>query len=636
MGKYDVDVIISARDKASAVFADVRRNAKREAARINRDGGGQAQQVNAAATAAASRLAFGGAAAAVAVATTAFYKGTQAALEYEEALARVNTMLSGDSTATMARYKEQLQEMSSAFGQSTTVLANGLYELLSAGVEPARAMQMLEVATHAATAGNIDAATSVDALTTVMNAYNIETENAAAVSDVMFQIVRDGKINFQQLSQNIATIAPMANAAGVSFDKLGALIATAVQVEKPERAMTQLSAVMRAAAKEGVDLFTFLQRFEGMDLSQILGMGVDSEAAKGIALLNRDAKTLNAELASMRGAAGATAEAFAKMTSTDTFKINQIRASWNVFLQRLGDGIIQGEQFGKVLDNSLKVIRNAPEYFNIALSEVRINFLETVLKFQSSFGNFGLFASNLIKAIGDELTKLVEAAGKGFDALAKGDFVGAGKAALQVGRAVNPVGLIGDAAAVAAERTSNDPRANQNAFARGIQQAIGDEQNKQAENMAKVLRREAEFARRVSGENAGDVAALANQFGEKVRSGLEESIDIDLPDGALLGGALLGDANNREGRQGQQGIFASAITSRFLQSTGAPINNAAGIMKQAGEKMLLAADKTARIADRRDNDPAELDTGNQVVAILTQIRDALSGNTVTLYGGSVT
>ena len=144
--------------------------------------------------------------------------------EFEDAWSDVTTMISDASINTNA-FRDELIDLSPTLG-STTDLARGMYQVLSASVEPAKAIEFLGIAAEAAKAGVTDVATSVDALTTVINAYGLAASDVTHVSDVMFQVVKRGKLTYGELATSLGTVVPIAANLGVNFTEIGATMAT--------------------------------------------------------------------------------------------------------------------------------------------------------------------------------------------------------------------------------------------------------------------------------------------------------------------------------------------------------------------------------------------------------------------------
>lgn len=263
----------------------------------------------------------------------------QAAGSFQKQMAEVNTIARLSRTDLSAIGKE-VKNLATELGVTTDELTGGLYQALSAGIPADNAIEFLRIATQAAIGGVTDVTTAVDGMTTVMNAYGMSTSQASKVSDNLFQIVKDGKINFSELAQNISKLAPMAKAAGLSFDEMSAAIATAVKVEKPERAMTAIRAALVEVTKKGKTLIDTVKEFRGASLRTIFDAGFSQESANGIALLANNAALLDTELENMTNSGGAAAAAFQELADTDFQKLAQFNANMKEIQISIGEGIL--------------------------------------------------------------------------------------------------------------------------------------------------------------------------------------------------------------------------------------------------------------------------------------------------------
>jgi len=176
--------------------------------------------------------------------------------EFEKEWANVTTMLSISEVET-DRLKWGLINLSSTLGD-VTELAKGMYQVLSASVDPAKAIEFLGLAAKAAVAGVTDVFTSVDALTTVINAYGMAVENATNISDIMFQTVKRGKLTFGELSSELGTVVPTAAQLGIRFEEIAAGMSTLTRQGINVNTVTmQLRQVMMSVLKptsEAVEL----------------------------------------------------------------------------------------------------------------------------------------------------------------------------------------------------------------------------------------------------------------------------------------------------------------------------------------------------------------------------------------------
>jgi len=261
----------------------------------------------------------------------------RAARDYERGMARVSTMLSGEGMAWMPRYRRELSAMAVEFGESTETLANGLYDLLSAGVAPAMAMRTLRVATEAAKGGFTDTSVAVDGLTSLLNAYQLSANQAGRVTDLMAVTVKSGKTTFAELSAVIGKVAPMANAAGMSIETMLAALATMTrQGMSTSEAAVRLVAILKEMPEAGKHLADVMSNYVGKSLQDVQQDFADVGAAGGVAALAQDVRGLKADIVSMANAGGARMAAFAKQQATSAAEFDRMREGAAALARELG------------------------------------------------------------------------------------------------------------------------------------------------------------------------------------------------------------------------------------------------------------------------------------------------------------
>jgi TP901 family phage tail tape measure protein len=176
----------------------------------------------------------------------------------------------GDAAnATFGEFSTLVADLSKEFGIAQSVLTGGLYQALSAGVPADNALEFMSVASQAAIAGVTDVETAVDGLSTIINAFGLDTADAQAVADSMFAAVKGGKTTFEELSASLFNVAPAAAAAGISFDEVNAAIATMTSAGVPTaQATTQIRAAMVGLQKPSAELDAIFQAL-GYDSAQL-------------------------------------------------------------------------------------------------------------------------------------------------------------------------------------------------------------------------------------------------------------------------------------------------------------------------------------------------------------------------------
>jgi len=193
--------------------------------------------------------------------------------------------------------KKQVLELSTTVPQSATVLAKGLYQIVSAGYDGADAMKILESSAKSAAAGLTDTDIAADAATTVLNAWAMKASDVDKVQDIMFQTVKRGKTTYEELASSISTVASTAATAKVPFEQVGAAYATMTKAGlTTAEAGVALNQVLlsfikptddawEAAGKLGIELSATALASKGLD-------GAVSELAKKVGITSAELEAL--------------------------------------------------------------------------------------------------------------------------------------------------------------------------------------------------------------------------------------------------------------------------------------------------------------------------------------------------------
>jgi len=321
--------------------------------------------------------------------------------EFEKEWANVTTMLSISEDATRDMQKE-LVNLSPTLGD-TTMLAKGMYQVLSASVEPAKAISFLGEAAKSAQAGVTEVATSVDALTTVINGYGMKAEDVTKVSDIMFQTVKRGKLTYEGMAGAIGAVVPIASQVGVRFEEIAAAMATLTRQGVDVNTTTvQLRQILVSVLKPQQDAIKYakdmgiafnVQAVASMGLGKWLQhvmekTGGSAEASSilfgnvralsGVmGLAGTSAEEFAKDIRLMETSTGATNEAFVKQMKTVDFWATTIKNSINkikiVFFQGITksfrEGINSADDFQKKFELKLQLILMKTEKFGEDLSK---------------------------------------------------------------------------------------------------------------------------------------------------------------------------------------------------------------------------------------------------------------------------
>lgn len=264
---------------------------------------------------------------------------THQAADFQQGMLDVSS-ITKETGGELKSTGDQIMDLSSQFAQGSDEMATGLYDLASSGLEGAGAMNVLEVASKAATAGMTDTATASRAITAVLNAYQLSASEATDISDILFKTVEVGVLRFEDLAIQLGDFVPLGQAAGVTMGEMGAAIAALTRGGFPAaQAATSLAGAMRAFIKPsesmtaivselGYESSSAMLKTEGLEGAlkllhsttggNIESMGQlfqDTEGLRGVLTLTANDGALLSEaldsIADKSNRAGATQDAFA-------------------------------------------------------------------------------------------------------------------------------------------------------------------------------------------------------------------------------------------------------------------------------------------------------------------------------------
>lgn len=308
-------------------------------------------------------------------------------MNFEDAMAKVSTI--ADTTEVpLDTLKDQIMKLSTQTGISASEIADNVYNAISAGQKTGDAVNFVSNATKLAKAGFTSSASSLDVLTTIMNAYGLEAEKVTDVSDMLIQTQNLGKTTVDELSSSMGKVIPTANSMNVGLDNLCASysIMTAKGIATAETT-TYMNSMLNELGKSGTKVSDALKSKTGKSFKELMAEGKSlgdvlqilkdyadenkigfndlwgsAEAGKaGISLLSDGVDSFNSRLGEMNKSTGMTDVAFKKM-QTKSYSleksINQIK---NVAIQ-LGDTLMQ--TLGPIIEQICSKISKFTEWFS--------------------------------------------------------------------------------------------------------------------------------------------------------------------------------------------------------------------------------------------------------------------------------
>ena len=298
--------------------------------------------------------------------------GTMAFVDFERSMNEVFTLVPGTSQQALDAMTGNVKKFSKEFGVLPEKVVPALYQALSAGVPQDNVFAFLETAQKAAKGGVTDLTTAVNGISSVVNAYGADTINATQASDLMFTAVRMGKTTFEEMSNALFNVNPIAAALGVKFnDVTAAMSAMTAQGIPTNVARTQLRQLFVELSKEGTKTADVFEKITGKSFKDFVAEGGNTQQAlllletyakdtnvgindlfgsveagsAALALTGKGTETFSKNLDAMNNSAGATEGAFTQMDKGLGPLIDKFKAWSAVILIEIG------QKVGPVIQN---------------------------------------------------------------------------------------------------------------------------------------------------------------------------------------------------------------------------------------------------------------------------------------------
>jgi len=173
---------------------------------------------------------------------------TYLANTFDKNMTKIKTLV-GDSAKNFELYQSRIKRVSLETGRSANDLSDALFAVTSAGVKGAPAMELLEMASKASAVGMGDVKDIARATTGVMNAFAKEGMTATHSMNVFKRIVETGNLEASELAPTLGRVVGMAQTMGISFEEVGASIATFTRLGVDSAsAVTGLRSIMAGLA----------------------------------------------------------------------------------------------------------------------------------------------------------------------------------------------------------------------------------------------------------------------------------------------------------------------------------------------------------------------------------------------------
>lgn len=355
--------------------------------------------------------------------------GVKMATDLEGSFSKIENLV-GITGKALDDFKASVKGVSAQTGKSQQELSEALFTIASAGLRGAEATEVLERSAKASAIGLGDTQQIAQALTGVMQAYSSSGMTAAQATDTLTAIVREGNLEAEALAPALGRVVGIASQLGVSFEEVGANIATFTRLGVPaEEAVVGLRGIMASFLKPTADAKNALATL-GMtaeDLrNQVSEEGLQATLANLMQSFEGNDEALTSVFGNVRalsavlGTAGAQGETYAAV-------LDNISNSTGI----VDDGFKNVSQTsGFKFQQTLNSLRNAAIELGAALLPMVTKIAEFITKAIKSFRDLSTETKTTILT----LTAIVAASGPIMS--------GIGFIATALGALLSPVGLI--------------------------------------------------------------------------------------------------------------------------------------------------------------------------------------------------
>ena len=335
-----------------------------------------------------SHAAFVGMAAAATALAAGLALSVKNAVEFEKGMANVSTLID-TNTESMEEMGNAVLGISKRTPVLTSDLTSALYDVRSAGVSASDAMGVLEQSAQLGVAGLGSTSEAVDLVTSSLNAFSLEGEEADKVYGYVFNTVKSGKTTISELAQGFGSVAGTVANANIELPEYLSAVAALTTTGMPAaQAHTQIKAAISGVTRESKELRVVLDKLNAKSFKdlvdqkggmvnafQAISKEVDgndaailklfgsTEAYNAVIQLSGELnETFTATLLDMENGTNNLSDAFEKQKATTTAQWQLLKNNFNALSVQVGSKLLPA--LNKVLGAVVQFIDKIPEIIN--------------------------------------------------------------------------------------------------------------------------------------------------------------------------------------------------------------------------------------------------------------------------------
>lgn len=198
---------------------------------------------------------------------------TKGASDFQNGMAKMSTLFDTSQVSVQKLSKEFLN-LSNETGKSVVELTEAGYQALSASVPVKKLGSFIRTSANMAKVGFTDTATSVDLLSTAVNAYGLEADQADNIANKLVNTQNLGKTSVNELASSMGKIIPTAAGMNVNLDQLCTMytLMTKQGIATAE-STTYMNSMLNELGDSGTDVGKVLKEKTGKSFQNLMKDG---------------------------------------------------------------------------------------------------------------------------------------------------------------------------------------------------------------------------------------------------------------------------------------------------------------------------------------------------------------------------
>lgn len=198
---------------------------------------------------------------------------TKGASDFQNGMAKMSTLFDTSQVSVQKLSKEFLN-LSNETGKSAVELTEAGYQALSASVPVEKLGGFIRTSANMAKVGFTDTATSVDLLSTAVNAYGLEADQANSIANKLVNTQNLGKTSVNELASSMGKVIPTAAGMNVNLDQLCTMytLMTKQGIATAE-STTYMNSMLNELGDSGTDVGKVLKEKTGKSFQDLMKDG---------------------------------------------------------------------------------------------------------------------------------------------------------------------------------------------------------------------------------------------------------------------------------------------------------------------------------------------------------------------------